>query len=485
MTQGVRSDASRVLESQDIPSVPTRKAPWDVDHRTYALWMRRRLLAILVIVAVIGPTACSRPDGSPTTTVADATGAGVGGVSMTEALQSIAPALASVETPLAMGSGLLLPGSVVVTTAHVVWPHRTVDVRFANGSTGSDLPVIAVDWAADLALVDVSALDNLPSPARIESGDIAPGEPVFLIGFPSGGDDAPTVVAGTLIGTRSWLEGGVDYLESDALIRGGHSGGALVSGSGAVIGMTSIEIDETTALAVDGRDVAERVELLLEGRDADGVGDRWLEDLTPSDREPETAAHLLDEASWVFDAESGVDIALVTDADGALSGSIVGPDGFLEATLVDGAMGFEPSVSGPHFASVVPGRAEGAVVGLTGNVELKRLVDPDHGRPIGVGEKVMGNIDYPGDLDWYSVELGAGQSIVVTATSPNADMALFVGPVESLQGPEGRGSSDGAGGVLDSDARLAYTAAEAGVHVVAVYDETQLGPGAYAVTISG
>lgn len=447
--------------------------------------MRRRgLLIILVIVAITGPAACSRSEGPPTSTVGDPSINAVGDTSTTDALQSITPALASVETPLAIGSGILLPGSVVVTNAHVVWPHRTVDVRFANGSAGSNLPVVAVDWAADLALIDVSTLGSLPSPAQIESGEVAPGEPVFLIRFPLGGDDSPTVVAGTLIGTRSWAEGGVEYLESDALIGGGHSGGALVSRSGAVIGITSIEVDDTRALAIAGRDVAERVESLREGLDADGVGDRWLEDLTPSDREPDSAVHLLDEASWVFDAEAGVEVALETDADGALSGSIVGPDGFLEATMVDGAMSFEPTVSGPHFASVVPGRAAGSVVGLAGNVDLERLVDPDHGRSIGVGEKVMGNIDYPGDLDWYTLELTAGQSIIVTATSPNADMALFVGPVDSLQGPEGRGSSDGAGGVLDSDARLAYTADATGIHVVVVFDETQLGPGAYAVTIS-
>ena len=146
-------------------------------------------------------------------------------------------------------------------------------------------------------------------------------------------------------------------------------------------------------------------------------------------------------------------------------------------------MAFVATVGGPHFAAVVPGPPSGAVVELAGTVELTRLGDPDHGREVARGETIFANIDRPGDLDWFVVELEAGEPIEVEATSPNADLALIVGPIEAIAGPGAAGSSDGGVGVLGSDARVTFVAEQAGRHVIVAFDETQFGPGAYALRI--
>ena len=217
---------------------------------------------------------------------------------------------------------------------------------------------------------------------------------------------------------------------------------------------------------------------MLEGHD---IGDRWLQDLEVGG-DPSPPVHALDESVWVLRPEAGTEVVLTTDADW-LSGSVVGPDGFLEAALSDGELSFVATIDGPHFAAVVPGTSGGASIELSGTVTLTLLDDPDHGISVTRGETLFANVDRPGDLDWFVVELEAGETIEVEATSPNADLALIVGPIEAITGPEAVGSSDGAAGVLGTDARVAFTARSAGPHVVVVFDETQFGPGAYALTI--
>ena len=443
---------------------------------------RRALIGVTVLMVAV--TGCSRFDRSGDPSPDPPQSAAPTASSIDRLVEDIGRSMVLVETPLATGSGLVLPGPVLVTTAHVVWPYQAADVRFPDGTTSKELVVIAVDWVADLAVIDLSTADDPRLTPLTGAPPPAPGDPVYLVGFPARGDAGPVIVSGILSGSRSWPEAGLDYLESDAVVEGGHSGGALVDGDGRLLGITGIELGDRGALALAFDDLSTRVQALMDGRDIDGVGDRWIVDLnTGPGPEPETR-NLLDEVSWVFEATAGADVDLQSSPPGLLSGSIVGPDGFLETTLAESSMAFTPTFSGPHFATLVPGSAAGTTIELTGEPTLTRLIDPDHGRAIERGDLVFGNVDRPGDLDWYTIELEAGETIDVSASSPNADTALFIGPADALDGPDARRSSDGAGGVLGSDARLSYTARRAGMHIVAVYDETHFGPGAYALTVA-
>lgn len=439
----------------------------------------RALIGVAVLVVAIA--GCSRTGqpadpgpGRPTDTALP---------SIDRLATEVGSSLALVETPLATGSGVLLPGPVLVTTAHVVWPYRAADVRFPDGTRSTGLDVIAVDWVADLALIDLSTVDPGPLPLLTGAPPPAVGEPVFLVGYPAGSVDDPVIVSGKLTASRVWAEAGLEYLETDAVVQGGHSGGALVDAQGRLLGITGLELGDRGALALAFSDLAERVSAMSEHRDIEGIGGRWTDDLDAAPGPSPKPRNPLDEVTWVFDTTVGVDVVLEASPAGLLSGSVIGPDGYLEATLDGSEMRFTPTVSGPHFATLVPGTAVGSVIELTGDPGLTRLIDPDHGRVIDRGSLVFGNVDRPGDLDWFTIDLAAGETIDVTASSPNADTALFVGPADALDGPDVGGSSDGAGGVLGSDAHLSYTAPRAGTYVVAVYDETQFGPGAYALAV--
>jgi hypothetical protein len=396
----------------------------------------------------------------------------------------VAPSLGFVETPLSTGSGIFIGDGLLVTNAHVVWPYRSVTVSFFEGGGGQDLEVVDVDWSADLALIDVSSITDLPAPISLTETDYSSGDRVYLIGFPAEDPNAPepAITSGIVSRTRTWVDGGLTFIQSDALISGGQSGGALVDAAGAVIGITSLEIGEGFALALDASDVASRIEAMVAGGDPSGVGERWLDDLAIADS-TRPAEHFLDEIVWRFDASAGDEVIIEVKAQAPLSGSIIGPDGFLETTLEGGALAFTAELGGPHFVAVVPDAGFETRINLVTDVDLTLLDDPDHGVSLAVGDLQFGNIDYPGDLDWFAIELVEGEELLITASSPNADMGLYVGPLLDLSGDDARSDSDSGAGVIGADAELRYTAASSGTHIIGVFDETQFGPGAYALRV--
>jgi hypothetical protein len=444
------------------------------------------LLTILTACTVSG-------DGQPATTVATGGATPTNSAepppsttnpSASDVYRMVAPSLGFVQTPLATGSGILLSDGLLVTNAHVVWPFRTVDVSFLDGTSATALPVVGVDWGADLALIDVSGVADLDTATAMATTEYAAGDRIYLIGYPAEDPNAPepAITTGIISRTRTWVDGGLRFIQSDALISGGQSGGALVDASGSIIGITSLEIGEGFALALDGTDVAARIEAILAGGDPAGVGGRWLEDLATAEP-PQNAAHFLDELVWMFDAVEGDEILIEAKAQTPLSGSIIGPDGFLETSLEGDVLAFTAELDGPHFVAIVPDVGFDARIELQSNVDLTPLRDPDHGVAIAVGGLEFGNIDYPGDLDWFSIELGEGDEVFVAASSPNADMGLYIGPLDDLNGDEARSDSDSGAGVIGADAEVRYTAVRSGTHIIAVFDETQFGPGTYALRV--
>lgn len=452
--------------------------------------MRRGLLILSIVLATAGCTAEQGAVAPTSIDDTDITAAPITSVSTTspptasEVYRKVAPSLGFVETPLSTGSGILIDDALLVTNAHVVWPFRVVDVVFFEGSGGTGLEVVGVDWSADIAIVDVSGIGPLPAPTRFTPAEYSSGETVYLIGFPAEDSKSPepAITTGIVSRTRTWADGQLTFIQSDALISGGQSGGALVDEFGSLIGITSLEIGEGFALALDADDVATRIGQIRAGGNPSDVGARWIDDLV--DDAPTTPAeHFLDEIVWTFDASAGDEIVIETKAQAPLSGSIIGPDGFLETTLAGGVLAFTAELDGPHFVAIVPEAGFDTRIDLVTSVDLERLGDPDHGVAIGVGDLRFGNADYPGDLDWFTIELDAGDEIIVTASSPNADMGLYVGPLSNLAGDDALSDSDSGAGVIGADAELRYTAASTGTHIIGVFDETQFGPGAYALRV--
>ena len=142
------------------------------------------------------------------------------------------------ETGAALGSGFIIRADgLIVTNRHVVEGARTVRVKLTDGRV---IParILGTDATTDIALLRVSAG---PLPAlRLDSADkISVGDPVIAIGNPFG--LGQSVTAGILSARARTLEEDpyIDFLQTDAAINLGNSGGPLLSTDGAVVGVTT------------------------------------------------------------------------------------------------------------------------------------------------------------------------------------------------------------------------------------------------------
>ena len=141
-------------------------------------------------------------------------------------------------TGFAQGSGFVIRADgLIVTNRHVVAGARSVRIKLA---TGQELPakVLGADVATDIALLKVSS-PALPALRLGSSTNISVGDVVIAIGNPFG--LGQSVTAGILSARGRTLEEDpyIDFLQTDAAINSGNSGGPLLSEDGTVVGVTS------------------------------------------------------------------------------------------------------------------------------------------------------------------------------------------------------------------------------------------------------
>ena len=197
-------------------------------------------------------------------------------LSTAEIYALVSPSVAFIETTAATGSGILIDGGYVITNHHVVWPYESVWVVFPDGTELANVPVVGWDPMADLAVlgpVDVSA-----QPLKLEDGeDAALGSELLLVGYPAEVDlfPQPTITRGVLSRFREWGRLGMTYLQTDAAIAGGQSGGALVNDRGEIVGISTYSLSEANfGLAASSADVLPIVKKLIEGEFTSGLGNR-------------------------------------------------------------------------------------------------------------------------------------------------------------------------------------------------------------------
>jgi hypothetical protein len=163
------------------------------------------------------------------------------------------PAVVSIETSTARGSGFFINANLIITNAHVVETNNRVSVRLAAGRvlTGH---VTTTTAEYDLALVrverpppDQSVLE--PRPVQ----DVRVGQEVIAIGSALGVLQN-TVTRGIISAVRP--AGSVVLLQTDAAINPGNSGGPLLDRQGRVVGVTTMKIGQSAesigfAVAID------------------------------------------------------------------------------------------------------------------------------------------------------------------------------------------------------------------------------------------
>jgi serine protease Do len=146
-------------------------------------------------------------------------------------------------TARGLASGVVVSrDGLVMTAAHVVQVADEVTVRFLDGREAT-AGVVSSSITADVALLRIDPVpDNLVVAELGDSDSVSAGDQVFVIGAPYGVDHTLTV--GYLSGRRKPREicdplQPIEFLQTDAAINRGNSGGPLCSLDGKVVGIVS------------------------------------------------------------------------------------------------------------------------------------------------------------------------------------------------------------------------------------------------------
>jgi serine protease Do len=136
-----------------------------------------------------------------------------------------------------IGSGFIVsPDGYILTNAHVVADASEVTVKLTDRREFV-AKVIGVDKRSDVALIKIAAA-GLPSVHLGDSSKLRPGQWVIAIGSPFGFENS--VTAGVVSATARPLdENYVPFIQTDAAVNPGNSGGPLFNVDGQVIGINA------------------------------------------------------------------------------------------------------------------------------------------------------------------------------------------------------------------------------------------------------
>ena len=146
------------------------------------------------------------------------------------------------------GSGFLLTADgEILTNQHVVDGAERLNVKLADGRS-LRARVIGADPDTDVALIKVDGVSGLPVAELGDSSTLRPGEWVCAIGNPLAYEHTVTVGVVSSLGRKLFDESFDDYIQTDAAIDFGNSGGPLINAAGQVIGIN-------TAISSEGNDI--------------------------------------------------------------------------------------------------------------------------------------------------------------------------------------------------------------------------------------
>ncbi|XP_036777207.2 serine protease HTRA3 isoform X2 [Manis pentadactyla] len=194
-----------------------------------------------------------------------------------DVVEKIAPAVVHIElflrhplfgrnVPLSSGSGFIMSeAGLIVTNAHVVSSSNAVSgreqlkVQLQSGDT-YEATVKDIDKKSDIATIKIRPRKKLPALLLGRSADLRPGEFVVAIGSPFALQNTVTtgIVSsaqrdGKELGLR---DSDMDYIQTDAIINYGNSGGPLVNLDGEVIGINTLKVAAGISFAIPSDRIA-------------------------------------------------------------------------------------------------------------------------------------------------------------------------------------------------------------------------------------
>ena len=143
------------------------------------------------------------------------------------------------------GSGVIIsPDGYIITNNHVIDGSQQLSVTLNNNKT-YEAKIIGTDDKTDIALIKIEADDDLPFTVFGDSDQAKIGEWVLAVGNPF--NLTSTVTAGIISAKSRDLSGfnNQSFIQTDAAVNPGNSGGALVNSNGDLIGINTAISSQT------------------------------------------------------------------------------------------------------------------------------------------------------------------------------------------------------------------------------------------------
>ena len=141
--------------------------------------------------------------------------------------------------PRGAGTGFIIDADGnILTNNHVIDRADRITVKLSDGRS-LRARVVGTDPDTDVALIKIDGQGGLPVAPLGDSSTLRAGEWVCAIGNPLGYEHTVTVGVVSYIGRKLFDESLDDYIQTDAAINFGNSGGPLINARGEVIGINA------------------------------------------------------------------------------------------------------------------------------------------------------------------------------------------------------------------------------------------------------
>jgi serine protease Do len=160
-----------------------------------------------------------------------------------------------VSTQRASGSGVIVDvDGYIITNAHVVRGAQRLRVELSLPADGRSIlrtrgrtisgQIVGIDQETDLAVIKIEE-HNLPTVAFGDSDELSAGQLVLAFGSPMGLNNSVSLGVISAVARQLEPESPMIYLQTDASINPGSSGGPLVDVRGRLVGINTLIVSQT------------------------------------------------------------------------------------------------------------------------------------------------------------------------------------------------------------------------------------------------
>jgi serine protease Do len=175
-------------------------------------------------------------------------------------IERIYPAVVKINTSEGSGTGVYYKSQdVIITNHHVVGSIRKVGVE-TQGKETIVADVVLVNPLIDIAILKPQKVLEVPDVAFLSQKFLKNSDKVSVLGFPYG---MPFTVTEGIISSVKQMLGGQAYIQTDAAVNPGNSGGPVVNHKGEIIGITTSKFQNA-----DNMGFALPIDLVIEELDA-------------------------------------------------------------------------------------------------------------------------------------------------------------------------------------------------------------------------